>query len=47
MPSVDGEVVVTTRTSPGRHTSTAAWIMRLSPGWQDTVIAEPAITVPA
>ena len=31
-PSVDGEFVATTRTSPGRHCSTATWIIRLSPG---------------
>ena len=33
MPSVDSEVVVTTRTSPGLQTSIDAWIIRLSPGW--------------
>ena len=39
-----GAVFVTTRTSPGWQTSTAAWIMRLSPGWHETVTAEPATT---
>jgi hypothetical protein len=47
MPSVEGDVVVTTSTSPGRHVSTAAWIIRLSPGWQETVTAEPAATAPS
>src|SRR5580658_1710940 len=42
MPSVESEPVVTTRTSPGWHTATAAWIMRLSPDWQSTVTAGPA-----
>jgi hypothetical protein len=45
-PSVDGLVVVTTRTSPGRTCSTAAWTMRLSPGWQSTVTARPAMRRP-
>ena len=42
MPSVDSEVVVTTRMSPCRQNSIAAWIMRLSPGWQEIVMAVPA-----
>ena len=46
-PVCEGEVVVTTSTSPARHTSTAAWIIRLSPGWHDTVTAEPASRAPA
>ncbi len=33
-PSALGDVVVTTSTSPGWHCSTAAWIIRLSPGQQ-------------
>ena len=46
MPWDDGAVFVTTSTSPALHTSTAAWIIRLSPGWQRTVTAEPASRVP-
>ena len=46
MPWVDGAVLVTTSTSPSRHTSTAAWIIRLSPGWHDTVTAVPARRTP-
>ncbi|KUN27995.1 hypothetical protein AQJ11_15475 [Streptomyces corchorusii] len=45
-PSVEGEVVVTTRRSPPRHCSTAAWIMRLSPGQDGTVTAVPATRTP-
>ncbi len=44
--SVDGDVVVTTRTSPGPHCSMLAWIMRLSPGGQSTVTAAPQILMP-
>src|SRR6185312_9569072 len=47
MPSVDRDVVVTTRTSPGATISTAACTIRLSPGGQDTVTAGPAIRVPS
>ena len=32
IPWVDGAVLTTTKTSPSWHTSTAAWIMMLSPG---------------
>ena len=46
IPCVDGAVFVTTRTSPAEQTSTAAWIIRLSPGWLDTVTAEPASRTP-
>ena len=46
IPSVDGEVVVTTRMSPSPHCSTAAWIIRLSPGQDSTVTAVPAMRVP-
>src|SRR5262245_54850291 len=46
MPCEDGAVLVTTRTSPSSHTSTAAWIIRLSPGWLDTVTAVPATRTP-
>ena len=42
IPSVDSAVVVTTSTSPSRHSSSDAWIIRLSPAWHDTVIALPA-----
>src|SRR5262249_23156780 len=42
IPSVDSAVVVTTSTSPAWHHSSAAWIIRLSPAWHDTVIALPA-----
>ena len=42
MPSVDSDVVVTTRMSPGRHSSIAAWIIRLSPAWHEIVTALPA-----
>ena len=45
-PSVPGEVVVTKRMSPGRHCSTAAWIIRLSPGQQTTVTAVPPTREP-
>lgn len=45
-PSVHGEVVVTTRTSPSPHCSTAAWIIRLSPGQLSTVTAVPATRTP-
>ena len=45
-PSVDGELVATTRTSPGRHCSTATWIIRLSPGQHSTVTAVPPIRAP-
>ena len=45
-PPADGDVVVTTRTSPNRHCSTAAWIMRLSPGQQTAVTAVPPIRDP-
>jgi len=41
MPSVDSEVVTTTKTSPGLQTSIEAWTIRLSPGWHDTVTAAP------
>ena len=41
IPSVDSEVVVTTRTSPGWQTSIAAWIIRLSPGADEIVMALP------
>src|ERR1700682_1222839 len=37
IPSVDSDVVVTTSTSPGRHSSIAAWIIRLSPGCDEIV----------
>src|SRR5262245_49591086 len=43
IPSVDSEVVATTSASPGRQTSIAAWIIRLSPGGVETVTAEAAI----
>src|SRR5437867_12279088 len=43
IPSVDSDVVVTTSTSPVRQTSSAAWIIRLSPGWHETVIAVPLV----
>src|SRR5262245_23384224 len=46
IPSVEIEVVVTTRMSPGSSNSTAAWTMRLSPGGHETVTAEPAIRAP-
>ena len=46
IPCVEGAVVVTTSTSPGQQTSTAAWIMMLSPGWLSTVTADPAILIP-
>ncbi|AKJ15142.1 hypothetical protein ABB07_35305 [Streptomyces incarnatus] len=46
IPSVDGEVVVTTRMSPAPHCSTAAWIIRLSPGQDSTVTAVPATRTP-
>lgn len=46
-PSRDGEVVVTTRTSPSRHCSTAAWIIRLSPGQHSAVTAVPPIRAPS
>ena len=46
IPSVRGEVVVTTRMSPAPHCSTAAWIIRLSPGQHSTVTAVPAIRAP-
>src|SRR5688572_3014889 len=42
IPSVDSDVVDTTRMSPGRQTSIAAWIIRLSPGAHNTVTALPA-----
>ena len=42
MPSVESDSVVTTSTSPGWHTSIAAWIIRLSPDWHSTVTAGPA-----
>ena len=42
IPSVDSDVVVTTRMSPGSQTSIAAWIIRLSPGAHETVTALPA-----
>ena len=42
MPSVDSDVVVTTRMSPGWHSSMAAWSIRLSPAWHETVTALPA-----
>ena len=45
-PSVFGDVVVTTRMSPGRHCSTAAWIIRLSPGQHRTVTAVPPVRAP-
>src|SRR5512133_3982504 len=41
IPSVHGEVVVTTSRSPPWHCSTAAWIMRLSPGQHSAVTAGP------
>ena len=47
IPSVDGEVVVTTSRSPARHCSAAAWIMRLSPGQHSTVTAVPPIRAPS
>ena len=46
MPCVDGAVVATTKMSPSWHTSTAAWIMRLSPGCDSTVTAVPATFAP-
>src|SRR5690606_1651295 len=46
IPSVDGDVVATTSTSPGRHCSTATWIIRLSPGHDSTVTAVPPIRDP-
>ena len=45
-PSQDGDVVVITMRSPGWACSTAAWIIRLSPGQQTTVSATPAIRAP-
>ena len=45
-PSVEGEFVATTRTSPGRHCSTATWIIRLSPGQHSTVTAVPPMRAP-
>ena len=39
-------VVVTTSRSPGWHCSTAAWIIRLSPGQQTAVTAVPPIRAP-
>src|SRR6185295_52964 len=42
IPCVDSNVVATTKTSPGSQTSTAAWIIRLSPAGHNTVTAEPA-----
>ena len=45
-PSLLGETVVTTMMSPGRACSTAAWIIRLSPGQQITVSAVPAMRAP-
>src|SRR5262245_18413055 len=42
IPSVDSEVVDTTRMSPFWQNSIEAWIIRLSPGWQEIVIAVPA-----
>ena len=46
MPSVDGEVVATTRMSPGSTCSTAACTIMLSPGALSTVTADPAIDDP-
>src|SRR5215469_15812863 len=45
-PSVDGDEVVTTRKSPAQHCSTAAWIMRLSPGQHSAVTAVPPTRMP-
>src|SRR4030095_275881 len=42
IPSVDSDVGATTSTSPVAQTSIAAWIIRLSPGGQETVTADPA-----
>src|SRR5262249_61787544 len=42
IPSVDSDVVETTRMSPFWQNSIEAWIIRLSPGWQEIVIAVPA-----
>ena len=47
IPSVHGEVVVTTRRSPARHCSTAAWIIRLSPGQHSAVTAVPPVRAPS
>src|ERR1700749_4627315 len=41
-PSLQGELGATTSTSPGLHTSTATWIIQLSPGGTKTVTAGPA-----
>ena len=38
--------MATTSTSPGRHCSTATWIIRLSPGQHSTVTAVPPIRAP-
>ncbi len=45
-PSVQNDVGATTRMLPGVHTSTATWIIRLSPGGSDTVTAGPAMAAP-
>ena len=47
IPSVHGEAVVTTSRSPAWHCSTAAWIMRLSPGQHSAVTAVPPVRVPS
>ncbi len=47
IPFVEGAVVAMMRMSPGSMTSTAAWIMMLSPGAQETVTAEPEIRAPS
>ena len=46
MPSVLSVVQPTTRMSPGRHCSTATWIIQLSPGCARTVTALPATAAP-
>ena len=45
-PSPFGDVVVMTMMSPGLACSTAAWIIRLSPGQHSTVSAVPAMRAP-
>src|ERR1039458_3575873 len=47
IPSVDGDVVVTTSRSPAWHCSAAAWIIRLSPGQHSAVTAVPPTRLPS
>ena len=46
-PSLEGAIVPTTSTSPACASSTATWIIQLSPGGTSTVTAEPAAAAPA